>query len=116
MLIMDGRVFDRLEELRKIIVEAKDTLSISQKAWQYGIEKGIDIEQHRSWFPILPRRDILYKAMSLLQTKRHNLADIGSRPRLWTQSRQIKERRCRLYPKREKASSMLNIANVDVGL
>ena len=54
MLIMDGRVFDRLEELCKVSVEAKETLSISQKAWQYGIEKGIDIEQHRSWFPILP--------------------------------------------------------------
>ena len=43
MLIIDGRVFDRLEELCKVSVVAKETLRIiSQKAWQYGIEKGID--------------------------------------------------------------------------
>ena len=45
MLIIDGRVFDRLEELCTVSVEAKETLrSISQKAWRYRMKKGIDID------------------------------------------------------------------------
>ena len=45
MLIIDGRVFDRLEELCKVSVVAKETpRSISQKARRYEIKKGIDFE------------------------------------------------------------------------